>query len=311
MLVAVSGGADSVALLRALVSIKANSGGRGQLFVGHFDHRLRPDSATDAAWVAEFCRRLDLPFELGAADVATTAANSGDGLENAARDSRYAFLRRAAARVGARYVTVAHTRDDQVETVLHHIVRGTGLSGLTGMPWSRPLSECAALVRPLIFASRGQVLDYLRRIGQEFCSDPSNADERFTRNRIRRQLLPLLRSQFNRDVDRAILRLARQADEAHQAILAIATRLLADSSVVSTGRIEIECAPLRMQPPHLVREVCRLAWDAAGLPLQSMGFDEWSQLAELVAGKSTATLSLPGSLSAARRDERIVVAQSL
>lgn len=308
VLVAVSGGADSVALLRVLVSAKLMGGGAGKLFVGHLDHGLRADSADDAVWVAELCGRLEVPCEVGVADVAAMATSQGDGFERAARDARYAFLRKTAEKFGARYVVVAHTQDDQVETVLHRLLRGTGMSGLAGMPWSRPLSPSVTLVRPLLAVCRGQVLDYLQRIGQDFRSDPTNAAERFTRNRIRRQLLPLLRSDFNPDVDTAILRLAAQADEAQQVISSLASKLLEETVVVSTGRFEIDRTTLALQPPHLVREVCKLAWQAAGLPLQSVGFDEWSQLANVIGSGSPKSLNLPGYVTARREGDRAVVA---
>jgi tRNA(Ile)-lysidine synthase len=310
VLVAVSGGADSVALLRALVSVKQASGGAGRMFVGHLDHGLRAYSAGDAAWVAELCERLGVPCEVGAADVTALAADQGDGVERAARDARYEFLRETAERLGARYVATAHTQDDQVGTVLHRLLRGTGLSGLAGMPKSRPLSPSVTLVRPLLAVSRGELLEYLQQIGQEFRSDPTNTEEQFTRNRIRRQLLPLLRSEFNPDVDAAILRLAAQADEAQQVIAELARKLLAECVSVSVGRFEINRAPLASHPPHLIREVCKLAWLAAELPMQSMGFDEWSRLAALIGGSTPTSLNLPGDVTARRNGDRIVIAQN-
>jgi tRNA(Ile)-lysidine synthase len=310
VLVAVSGGADSVALLRALVSVKHEKGGAGMLFVGHLDHGLRADSAGDAAWVAELCGRLAVPCEIGVANVAALAVDQGDGVEGAARDARYEFLRDTAEQVGARYVATAHTQDDQVETVLHRVLRGTGLSGLAGMPKSRPLSPSVTLVRPLVTVSRVQVLEYLQRIGQDFRDDHTNSEDRFTRNRIRRQLLPLLRSEFNPDVDAAMLRLATQADEAQQVIAELARKLLADCVAVSVGRFEIERAPLALHSPHLIREVCKLGWQAAELPMQSMGFDEWSRLAELIVGGMSMSLNLPSDVTARRQGDRIVIARN-
>ena len=126
LLLAVSGGADSVGLLRAMVELKGS--GAGRIFVAHFNHALRgAESDADAAFVSELCQRLDLPCETGTADTAQLARDEGDGLEAAARGVRYAFLRATAERLGARYVVTAHTADDQAETILHRIVRGTGV----------------------------------------------------------------------------------------------------------------------------------------------------------------------------------------
>ena len=220
-----------------------------------------------------------MPLEIGRCDVATLAADQGDGLEAAARTARYDFLRATAERLGARFVAVAHTADDQIETVLHRLIRGTGVAGLAGMPRVRPLSPTVSLVRPLLGVSRQDVLTYLQQVGQDFRTDASNADSRFTRNRLRHQLLPLLRSEFNADVDAALLRLAHQADESQQLVAALAEELFRRAVIVSASHVEIDCRQLAIEPRLLVREACKLAWNAVGWPLQNMGFDQWQQLA--------------------------------
>src|SRR5688572_29033082 len=188
VIAAVSGGADIVALLRALLAIRQQ--GAGRQVAAHCNHRLRgAESEADAAFVADLCRQLGLTCEIGIVDV-SQAANSGDGLEAAAREARYGFLKSVAARHGARYLATAHTADDQAETLLHRIVRGTGLAGLAGIPRVRPLNELTTLIRPLLGARRSEVLAYLADIGQEYRHDASNLDRRFTRNRIRHELLP-------------------------------------------------------------------------------------------------------------------------
>src|SRR5690606_10185195 len=116
----------------ALASLKAAGGGAGGLVIAHFNHRLRAGAEADAAFVRSLAARLQLPFELGGAEVA--AADRRDGLEAAAREARYDFLRTTAERCGARYVATAHTADDRIETVLFNVLRGTGLSGLAGIP---------------------------------------------------------------------------------------------------------------------------------------------------------------------------------
>jgi tRNA(Ile)-lysidine synthase len=117
-----------------------------------------------------------------------------DGVEAAARAARYEFLQATAERLGARYVATAHTADDQAETVLHHIVRGTGLAGLAGMSRARSLGAAATLIRPLLSFRRRDVIEYLGALGQSYCEDTTNRDPAFTRSRIRHELLPLLAS---------------------------------------------------------------------------------------------------------------------
>jgi tRNA(Ile)-lysidine synthase len=302
VVLAVSGGPDSVALFRAATAVKKRVGGSGQIHVAHLNHLLRPaEAAADQAWLAELCDRHAVRLEVGITDVEAIAVETGDGLEAAARVARYRFLRTVADKVGARFVAVGHTANDQVETVLHRFIRGTGISGLVGMPKFRPLSSTVTLIRPLIGVSRTDVLAYLTRLSQDYRVDATNNDPRFTRNRLRHNLLPAVRSDFNSNVDAAILRLAGQAGETQEVISALAGELLASCARVSLHRVVIDCQRLSAEPSLLVRETCKLAWTAAGWPLQDMGFHHWQHLAELVAGDSAAgPLTLPGNVVAER-----------
>jgi tRNA(Ile)-lysidine synthase len=314
VVLAVSAGPDSVAMLRAAMALKNEAGGSGKLFVAHLNHALRGDQAdADEAWLKALCQRLNVPLELGKADVAEIAAQQGDGLEAAARAARYDFLQSSAERLGARFVATAHTADDQVETVLHRIVRGTGLSGLAGMVRSRPLSPSVTLVRPLLDMRRRDVLDYLAAIGQDYRTDPSNADPRFTRNRLRHDLLPLLREQYNADVDAALLRLATQACDSQQLVAELAAGLVRKCVARNAGAdgVRIDCQPLCGQSPLVIREVFKIAWNDAGWPQQAMGFDQWQQLAELVrTGANSPTVNLPGNIRA-RRDKHHLILERL
>ena len=187
---ALSGGADSVALLHALA---ASARERGlPLHAAHLDHRLRSDSGDDAAFCRELCERLGVPLVTAGADVAGRAAREGLGLEEAARLERRAFLRRVQRQAGASAVALAHTRDDQAETVLMRVLRGSGRSGLAAMR-----ARTRHFIRPLLDVSRADVLDYLAAHGLAWREDPSNRDLRFTRNRVRHELLPYLERHFN------------------------------------------------------------------------------------------------------------------
>ena len=188
VVVAVSGGCDSVALLRAVKAIW--TGGAGRICAAHLNHQLRPDADEDQQFVVELCRRLSVTCEVGQVAVDRLAAESGDGIEAAARKARYHFLEQTAGRLGARFVATAHTADDQAETILHRIIRGTGVRGLSGMAgfgrWDTPRSSGRCSVR------RTELQSYLDAIGQPYRHDQSNADLRFTRNRIRHQTMPRL-----------------------------------------------------------------------------------------------------------------------
>lgn len=309
-------------MLRALCELKQRSGGEGSLYVAHFNHQLRAGvSDADQDWVERLGERLGLPVEVGKADAAASGGNPGDGSEAAARDARYEFLGCVAERVGARWVAVAHTADDQVETILHRLVRGTGLGGLAGMRRIRPLSSTVTLVRPLLDVRRAEVLQYLESIGQEFRTDVTNSDRQFTRNRLRHELLPALRTQYNAKIDDALLRLARQAAEVQQSVSArveaLAERCVelertprqrlpalgnGESGPGAACGLRIDCRPLASEPQHLVREICKAGWEMAQWPLQSMGFEEWQQLADIVHGTETVAIDLPGNVHARRRD---------
>lgn len=308
-LAAVSGGADSVALLRALAAIRP--AGPGRLVVAHFNHRLREAAAdADAAFVAKLAGELGLPCDVGSADAAVAPTHRDQtGIEESARNARYEFLKAAAGRYGARYVATAHTADDQAETVLHRIVRGTGLSGLSGMRRARPLMHGVSLIRPLLGVRRAELLNYLWRLGQQFCDDATNQDLGFTRNRLRHELLPRLAAEYNSQVSDALLRLARLAGEAQAVIAALVDELLRGCVRNEADRIVFDCGLLANQPRYVVRESLLAAWRRRQLPEQAMGFAQWDELAKLVQTRVSVPLSttLPGGIRVCREGDSLVI----
>jgi tRNA(Ile)-lysidine synthase len=299
VLAAVSGGADSVALIRALATLK--TAGHGLLAVAHFNHRLRADAGRDAEFVAELANRLGLRFELGDADTALTARMEGDGLEAAARGERYRFLQSAAERIGARYVVTAHTTDDQAETILHRILRGTGVAGLAGMRRTRSLSDAVTLIRPMLGVSRTGVIEYLTHLGQAFREDPSNASPAHTRNRIRHSLLPLLKADYNADVIPALLRLGAASGDAQRIVdHLVAQRIEAAVKFPSASRATIDCDRLSGEDRHLTRELFVAIWRRQSWPQQSMGFTQWDRLAEMVLASVLQKQTFPGAIVAER-----------
>jgi len=293
ILVAVSGGADSVALLRGLHALLPQR--NLQLCVGHFDHRLRADSADDACWVQELSRKLGLDCLLGQAE--QTA-----GSEESARAQRYAFLLAAARQMGCSSVAVAHTADDQAETVLHHLLRGTGLRGLSGMPEQRELASDMALIRPCLQVRRSLLRQALEEWKQEFREDSTNASPQYTRNRIRHSLLPILRDEVNPQVDGALLRLAWQAGDAQSAVEWMARSILdrlsltADAEAVRFNRREFVSVPVA-----IVREFICLLWREQGWPRQALGADHIQTLVKMIQQGTPRRHSLPGRLMACCR----------
>jgi tRNA(Ile)-lysidine synthase len=310
VLIAISGGADSMALLSALRRLKAP--GPGRIIAAHYNHRLRGEaSAGDAQFVQQTCQSLEVPLELGSAEEpladfdpsrrTDAGTNPYAGLEAAARAARYEFLTATAARVGARYVATAHTADDQAETILQRILRGTGLAGLVGIPFTRRLSAASTVIRPLLTVSRTEVLAYLQAVGLGFREDASNEDQGFMRNRIRHELLPLLRERYHPAVNDSLLRLGLLAEEV-RAVLQPQVDALLDLAVTFTpGGFTAHCAQLFNQPAHLVREVLMAAWRRQAWPEQDMGYAEWDGLARLVATESgEERRTLPGGIDVQR-----------
>jgi tRNA(Ile)-lysidine synthase len=183
ILIALSGGSDSVALLHLLHAVAPSL--RLTLIAAHLDHAIRPQSGDDVDFVRALCARLNILLLCEQVDVPALAVARKVGLEEAGRLARQAFLSRVAEKFGCTVIALGHHRGDQAETLLHHLGRGCGLHGLAGMRRRRGL-----FIRPLLSYSKAELLDYLGGIGAEFVVDASNAELNFTRNRIRHQLLP-------------------------------------------------------------------------------------------------------------------------
>jgi tRNA(Ile)-lysidine synthase len=292
VLVAVSGGPDSVALLRAMTSLK--TGGTGRLVVAHYNHGWRQlESDADEQFVRHLACRLGWPVLVeratwptaGSTTPAPSAAHpasatSAPTSEAAAREARYAFFSRAAHQVGARYVALAHTADDQVETVLHHLFRGTGLAGLAGMPRVRPLDEGTALIRPLLDIWRQEVLAYLQACGQEYREDRTNFQLHFRRNWLRHHLLPQVEQQYGPHVRQAILRLASIARQADAYLAQQAEHWLQTASRRVPGGLELLVQP--DVPPVVLHAAMVLLWKQQNWPMQDFSFDKWSDLIAVV-----------------------------
>ncbi|WP_197443778.1 tRNA lysidine(34) synthetase TilS [Maioricimonas rarisocia] len=307
IVVGVSGGVDSVALLCGLAQLAASQ--HLKPVAAHLDHGLRGSrSAEDAAWVARLAERLQIPVVTDHVDVASRAAAAGKGIEETARTVRYEFLQAVATDHIARWIAVAHSADDQSETILHHIVRGTGLSGLRGMPAERTLPCGVVLVRPLLGMTRAELETYLAEIGQDYRVDDSNDDPQFTRNRLRHSVLPVLRRECNPQVDEALRRLGAQASELQSAMQTLAERCL-DAAVrdLQPQVARLDWIVLADQPRHLVREVFLQLWTRQRWPRQRMGFEHWDRLADLVLDADSIAVTLPGRCDARRRGGLVVI----
>jgi tRNA(Ile)-lysidine synthase len=197
LVVAASGGIDSTVLLDVLDGLGY------RLHVAHLDHALRPNSAADSRFVADEAKRRGLPCSVERRDVGAYARTEGLSLEEAGRRQRYAFLDQVASRVGAEFIALGHHADDQAETVILRLLRGSGATGLGGMEIARE----GRYLRPLLRVRRAEIEKYARQQGLCSREDPSNRDPRFLRNRVRRELMPLLKS-YNSNIAEVLNRTA-------------------------------------------------------------------------------------------------------
>jgi tRNA(Ile)-lysidine synthase len=310
---AVSGGADSIALLHALIA------GRDltspfPVILAHLNHQLRGvESDADEAFTAELYHRLTaeaapaLTLRLGRIDVAAEARAAGANLEATARRVRYRWLAEVAREAGARWVATGHTADDQAETVLHRLLRGTGLQGLRGIAVQRELEPGVSVVRPLLQTTRSEIIAYLCQLHQPFREESTNRDPAYTRNRIRLELLPYLAERYNPAVATALARLAEQADEVFQEEEAAAVSLLSAAELPRAGTMLVfDQARLAAAPRRLTRAALRFAWAREAWPLDAMNYDAWDRLAGLVH-EEAGGLDLPGSVHARLRGQVLQV----
>ncbi len=283
---ALSGGIDSVCLMSVLAQLREELG--FTLYACHYNHQLRgSESDRDQEFVSSLCREMSVPLYVGSGDVAAQAALTGDGIEETARRMRYEFFDRAMEHFDAQRLATAHNADDNLETVIMHLARGTGLRGLCGIP---PVRD--RLIRPILFAPRAEIEKYCDRQGLEHVEDHTNSDETYTRNRIRARVLPVLR-EINPSAARASVDMCEnlRLDEQY---LTAASGFSGEISVSALG------------PRPLGIRTLRDGYEAAsgGLSLSSRQLDQLWRLCD--GGLPSGRLSLPGGITAVRQYDRLI-----
>ena len=315
VLVGVSGGPDSVALLHVLREVGASLG--LSLEVAHVDHGIRgPESRDDCEFVRGMAARLSLPFHLARLDLREAGDRRGAGnLEARARERRYRFFAEVASERRMGKVAVGHNRDDQVETMLMWLLRGCGPEGLKGMPAARPLARSpegagrAVLIRPLLEASRGEVLAFLESRGLDYREDPTNRDARYLRNWLRGVVLPELRSRSNGDgaLERRLARLGGMLRSDHalleRQVAAAYPGVARGSALDRTGFLALD--------PELRPRMARF-WLRRELgTLRRIGFAHVDAVTRLMAGsRPHGRVSLPGSWTVVRQYDTVRLARS-
>ena len=302
VLIGLSGGPDSVALTHALVELTPKLG--IELIAAHLHHGLRAEADDDEAFCRELADALHLPFVAGRIDVASRAKTAGRSIEDEARRARYAFLSEQAARHVCDRIAVGHTMDDQAETFMMRLARGSGVRGLSSV-YPIVKKENADIIRPLIDVRRHEILAHLEKRGLSFREDASNLDRRFTRNRLRHDVLPYVADELN---PKLVETLARSAEilrdeedfmeaRARKAFTETATATATATAAVGIGKagISLSVPALHALHPALRRRLTRLAVEHVNGDTANLTSGHVADVLGLLEdGKSGREVHLPG-----------------
>ena len=300
VLVALSGGADSVALTHILRELSEH-GGFTVIALAHFNHQLRPTADRDEAFCRTFADRLGLEFQVERADVGEYARSQRLSVEDAARRLRYAFLDRAAARCAADRVAVGHTLDDQAETVLFKLIRGAGTTGLGGISPRK-----GAIVRPLLDVAKRELVDFLTARGIAWTEDETNRDLGNPRNRLREVVLPELERTYP-GASRAIARAGEAVRADAEWLDGVAEALFQEVSRRTPTGLELDVPRLTTEPRAIVRRVLLMALRVVSGE-REVGLDH-IRAAEDVLDRSSGGTDVPGARLELQREKLVLSLQ--
>ncbi len=290
ILCAVSGGRDSVCLLHYLHTLGEKQG--FTVAAGHYNHHMRPTAQRDEDFVRALCQKLGVAFYTDGSDVEATARKRGLGVEETGRELRYAFLAQTADRIGAQRIATAHHQNDQAETVLLHLLRGTGPEGLRGIPPVR-----GRLIRPLLDTPREEIEAYLAAHGLPYVEDETNTSTAFARNRLRLKVLPQLKKinpAFARNIARTAAIVGREDRYLDQ---------LAQERLPAAGE-NLTCAALAAAPEALRPRMIRLLLDRLGVGKKDFSAVHIGAVLEMMeAGRGM--VQLPGGVTAVCRNKQL------
>lgn len=309
ILLAVSGGADSMALLLAMASAAKKL--RCRLVVAHLNHGIRGATAgADVEFVKKAAEALALDCVIGRRNVPDMARRSGESIEMAARRARYDFLLKTAAAKNCRILATAHNADDQAETLLLRFIRGAGSRGLAGIA-RVSYRKNMVILRPLLDVTRKEIENFLRRKRQTWREDESNSDTSFQRNRVRLDILPLLEKTLNPNIRAALRRTADIMQQENSWFEGIARELLDDCIKSSGAKNALPIAGLKSMPLAACRRVL-IAWLRDNdLPDESLDFETVERARNMLfAGASARAVALPGGMEIRREGEHLLFQQT-
>jgi tRNA(Ile)-lysidine synthase len=296
VVVGVSGGADSVCLLYLLDGLKKDL--KISLHIAHLDHGLRKESKKDAKFVKNLARKLNIPATFKRIDVARTSKKLS--VEEAARNTRLAFLLKVSGKVRAEKIALAHNFDDQAETVLMRILRGAGLYGLSAILPKRKMAG-VSIIRPLLNIRRSEIEGFLKSKAISFCTDKTNNDEAYFRNKIRHSLLPLLEKAYNKNIREILFNLAQSAGSDYDYLKYVAKHSLKGS------KTRLQLRSLVKLHPSIMRLKLREAVSFLQGDTRRITFKHIQELEDLILKRPQGSIvDLPKGISAKKKQEMLI-----
>lgn len=302
IIIGVSGGPDSVALVKILHAINSAKNLSLSLSLAHLNHQLRGKSSEeDAQFVQKLSNDLSLPFILKSVNIQKIATEAKRSIEETARRERYAFFMESAKKYNASAVVLGHTADDNTETLLHRIIRGTGTLGLGGIPLKRPLASDSPVqvVRPLLFIWRKEIIDYLVKSQCNYRKDASNDEPIYLRNKIRLELLPFLENQYNPNIKNLLLQLCQILNLHNEFFVTEAKKILASSAAEKKHDSYIIDSRCLTQHPRILQYfVLREILNILQVSLNEIAYDHYTKILDEILRKGKGRhFQLPAKLS--------------
>jgi tRNA(Ile)-lysidine synthase len=299
----ISGGADSVCLLRVLLALKEKYS--LSITAVHVNHMLRGDeSDEDEKFTVGLCESFNVPVRVFHENIREISRITGISVEDAGRQSRYARMEQVLRDTGANVVAVAHNFEDQAETIMLNILRGCGLEGLTGMEW-----KSGHIIRPLLGTRRDRILDYLNAIGQDFRSDSSNLSDEYARNRVRNVIFPMLKEQFDADPAVMLNRLRGLARRDDSFLEGISSQEFARAhSLEGDGSIALDASLVASLHGAVASRVVRMAWEKLTGSRKRLENVHVDNMLGLMSGSATGKgITLPGGIAARMSYGKLII----
>ncbi len=306
VVVAVSGGIDSVVLLHALAGLAAEY--KLSIIVAHFNHCLRGrESDRDEAFVKRLAGKLGLKFVCKRIDV-RLLLKKGDSLQDIAREARYSFFDRVAKRYKADRIATGHNMDDQAETVLMRVIKGASLKGLVGISPSRAEGDLR-IVRPIIELEKREIVEYLHGLDVSYRIDHTNLEPIYFRNIVRSDIIPFL-EKYNPRLKRVLFNLAEHLREDFEFIEKAKAGARGMVFAAKDGAIEVSLKDLVLQPRVIQKEILRDCLQKAGGEVKKLSFRHWKEVEGLINRKGRGrSVHLPGGITAARGEKSLILSK--